>query len=955
MKRLIFTLLCLVAILLPLNLSADSIRFRYEFQGQTITYTVLDESARTCTVEGKFAESYNTDVSGSLVLPVHPKYGDVEYTLTQIGNNAFYVCKNLTAVVIPNSVTSIGESAFDNCTSLTSVEIPNSVTSIGREAFRYCTSLTSVKLPDPVTSIGYNAFFECTSLTSVQFPNSLTTIGDYAFFECTSLTSVQLPDSLTSIGEAAFYRCTSLTSVQFPNSLTSIGKRAFQECTSLTSVQLPNSLTFIGGAAFYLCSKITSINIPPLVNSIVDVGFDSLKDLIIDDSGETLVVGFISHNIENLYLGRNISYEENKNIYTGFKDHLRLTDLTIGPKVTQVNTRDFTGCSDLKNVTILDGESRLNISWYFADCKIQQIEKVHIGRTLGYSSTGAFMQQKSLKEVTIGDKVTSIQYRMFAACSSLKSIILPRSIKGIGPFAFSGCSSLTSINIPSLVTKIYGSTFGGCPLDEIIIEDSAPPLVQEEEAEGGFAPIFSTNRIKKLYLGRDIISEDPPFQNNTLLTELTIGNNVTTLGQSIFSGCSALASVNIPNSVTEIGSKAFYNCSNLESIVISDNIKSFGEEIWNGCPNLKEISYRSSNPVGEEMSMFNDNVYSDAMLYIDESARKKISSIKPWRAFENVNGEQVQTYTFTYKYSGSEATLTGVNLDRTINSIIIPSETEINGKKFAVTSISNNAFRSSDKFKTVTIPESVTNIAPGAFEGCSNLITVNYNAVNAASSESHSASPIFANCNKLSKINIGDAVTTIPAYYFKNCFALREVTIGKAVETIEDDAFMVSGNNNSLNSLNINFNPVRLKKYANAFTNCAIDTIRFGEEVEKCPKNTLRDCRPSVIESFNPFPPSMGDYSLESANKATCKLLVPVGSKTEYSNAYIWRQFNNISDELTGIEDVTVDADLDDSTPVTAYTLTGQKVYSGLRSEMSLKPGLYIIVQGQKTSKLAIK
>ena len=133
--------------------------------------------------------------------------------VTKIGYRAFYECKKLKTIIIPDSVTSIGEYAFYGCTSLTSVTIPNSVTEIGERAFYCCSSLTSITIPDSVTEIGGRAFYGCTSLTSVTIPDRVTEIGDLTFYGCTSLTSVTIPDHITKIGKQAFYNCTSLKDV----------------------------------------------------------------------------------------------------------------------------------------------------------------------------------------------------------------------------------------------------------------------------------------------------------------------------------------------------------------------------------------------------------------------------------------------------------------------------------------------------------------------------------------------------------------------------------------------------------------------------------------------------------------------------------------------------------------------------------------------------------------------
>jgi hypothetical protein len=134
--------------------------------------------------------TYGRECSGDMVIPGSFMYEGTTYTVTSIGDYAFYECTGLTSVTIPNSVTTIGEGAFYQCTALTSVTIGDGVTTIGYCAFRNCNSLTSITIPNSVTTIGVAAFSRCNSLTSVIIGNGVTSIGNETFNECSSLTSV---------------------------------------------------------------------------------------------------------------------------------------------------------------------------------------------------------------------------------------------------------------------------------------------------------------------------------------------------------------------------------------------------------------------------------------------------------------------------------------------------------------------------------------------------------------------------------------------------------------------------------------------------------------------------------------------------------------------------------------------------------------------------------------------
>ena len=97
------------------------------------------------------------------------------------------------------------------------------VVAIATEAFQN-KQLTSVIIPNSVTNIYVHAFSE-NQLTSVTIPTSVTSIGDYAF-QSNQLTSITIPSSVTSIGDFAF-KSNQLTSVTISSSVTSIGKWAF--------------------------------------------------------------------------------------------------------------------------------------------------------------------------------------------------------------------------------------------------------------------------------------------------------------------------------------------------------------------------------------------------------------------------------------------------------------------------------------------------------------------------------------------------------------------------------------------------------------------------------------------------------------------------------------------------------------------------------------------------------
>ena len=69
---------------------------------------------------------------------------------------------------------------------------------------------------------------------------------------------------------------------------------------------------------------------------------------------------------------------------------------------------------------------------------------------------------KSVRSVTIPERVDRIGLRAFEGCSDLDSIVIPASVRVIADYAFSGCTALKSLVIPATVEEIGLKAFEGC-------------------------------------------------------------------------------------------------------------------------------------------------------------------------------------------------------------------------------------------------------------------------------------------------------------------------------------------------------------------------------------------------------------------------------------------------------------------------------------------------------------
>ena len=679
--------------------------------------------------------------------------------VTEIGDSAFSGCASLASIEFPDSIITIGKYAFSGCSSLSSIVVPNNVMEIGEEAFSHCSALTNVDISDGEDALtikgDYPTFYGSPlkevysgrnfsngssqspfrwqkDLYKVTIGKSVTEIGDYAFSDCSSLEIIEMPDSITKIGEYAFYDCKWLMSVKIPSSVITIGKEAFSGCSVLTSIDIPNMIMTIGDDTFKGCTSLISVNIS-----------ESTDTLTISGNECSL---FGDSPLKKVSLGRNLSYSST---HSPFRDRDKLSKVTISGTVTELGDSFFAGCKTLAAIAIPNSVTRIGNS-AFAGCNA--LTSIAIPESVNEIGNSLFSGCKALASIIIPDGVTRIGDSAFSGCSSIKSINIPENVLIIDESAFSGCASLASIAIPGSIAKIGKSSFSDCKsLKSVTISDGDRAL------EFG-SLVFNRTALNEVYLGRNISYDDPlnsPFRAQKELSKVTIGNSVTSIGSSMFEGCSSLISVEIPNSVVEMGSAVFSNCTSLTSVVISDGITKIEISTFSGCTSLASIKIP-------------DNIL-------------EICKLAFFRCISLISVSIPNSVTTIGNSAFSSCT--------SLESVEMPN---------SINKIESSAFSNCTSLRSISIPESVMDIGRVAFSGCISLTSIVISdsegilTIDGQNSSLFELCPLeeiylgrnlsydakyspFHNQNKLSKVTIGEDVTELAPNAFHGCENLRTI------------------------------------------------------------------------------------------------------------------------------------------------------------------------------------
>lgn len=641
----------------------------FEYEG--LKYGVLDEEAKTCAVYG-FANGLIPDI----IIPAEAINEGISYKVIEIGPWSFGTgidYEEIWTIQLPEGLKTIRSHAFRNLENVSTLIIPASVTQIESDAFGYCEGLKNVKFLDGEETLDfgedvfYGAHFNSlylgrnisykqspfiyqTDLSELTFGNNVTEIGSNFISNAKNLATITVPKQIKIIGNSAFSN-SNVNELIIEDSEDSLegGHFGFK---NIETVYLGRDIVEEYGSydgLFYENTSIKRITIGNLVNKIPNNAFygcTGISELIIAAGSDALQIGSNSFtlvkNIEEAYLGRNISYvgtsspfyrkssltkvsisecvtEISDNCFSyctnlssldlpasllsigkqAFYECSALTYLTIPGSVTSIDSEAFYNCSGIKELNLADGEENLIIS--ASSFSGVEMETAHLGRLITYSGFGTslFQGKTSLKELTIGEPVTIIMSDAFRGCNNLSSIEFPSFLSSIGSRAFASCG-FTDLTIP-FVSSIGSEAFSNC--------------VRMENFSAGVG-----------FIG------DFAFDDCKLLKTFILGAGNTRFGEYVFNGVT-LENLHLSSNISFTDKSPFANNKLLKNVTLGEKVTKINEKAFEGCTGISEIDCRPLTPPAVFENSFSYTTYKNADLIIPEESYEAYKNDPVWYKF----------------------------------------------------------------------------------------------------------------------------------------------------------------------------------------------------------------------------------------------------------------------------------------------------------------------------------
>ena len=709
---------------------------------------------------------------------------------------------------------------------------------------------------------------------------TVTKIGDEVFSNCTNLTEVIFPSTITEIGEYAFYYSRDLTSITcYASTPPAMGENAFGTADKTIPVYVPaNALSSYQSNADW--SEFTRTTHITFISNNLEY------KLLYTSPNQAEIIGYTTTPTGVLNIPATVSHKgKDYSVITiaeeVFAECSGLTELVFPESLRTIGAHAFHYCQDLTSITCYNttppnvGES----AFEGADKTIPVY--VPAEALSSYRSNANWSVFTNLQAIVTEFTVGGLTYKVID--QTAKTVEVKSSTD----------------ELPSTVTIPPTVSYGGKNYTVTAI------------ASGAF---YQNQTITEITISEGITSiGDYTFNKCVALTTVNIPASLTQMGDFVFNKCTALTAINvasgntaycsengvlfnkekttllcypagkpetdytIPSSVTVIGVNAFAYCDALTQLTIPSSVTSIGEWAFDGCTALAEMTVLATVPPTMSENVFR-NINRDIPVYVPAASLAAYQAAEVWKEF-NLQAIMVNEFTvggLTYEVIDQTAkTVEVINFTNELpNTATIPATVSYEGENYTVTAIAEWAFEKNETITEITISEGITSIGDYTFNKCVALTTVNIPA-----SLTQMGDFVFNKCTALTAINVASGNT---AYCSENgvLFNKEKTTLlcypaGKP----ETDYTIPS----SVTVIGVN-----------AFSNCvALTTLTIPAGVTTIESYAFYDCpgftKMTVLATV---PPTIVDEDVFYNVNFDIPVYVPAASLAAYQAAAVWKEFN---------------------------------------------------------------
>lgn len=529
-----------------------------------------------------------------------------------------------------------------------------------------------IEFSDDVIGIRYFAFANCSGLTSINIPQPCEYIGSMAFFNCVNLRSVSLNNSLKRIGGeyinnyntagSTFRNCYSLSSVTIPDSVENIYDQTFGGCSAMASAYIGSGVTIMGSWVFdgnsLTSATMTAVNVPSLPTSPIQTYDPPFSD----SSGCPIYVP-----CQSVYKYRTSPKWDasrvtgippctlNVKLAASSGDSYYEIEFDGSTELTNSNVRAiYTQDSSNLNYVVGDGVTSIGNRAFDGEDIYGGVSSVYLPDTV--TSIGNYAFRYANYDVGIPDTVTSIGISAFEE-ANMYSVTIPASVQYIGSRAFYSVNNKLSqmTCLAATPPTLGGSIFNTVPP---IIKVPCESIDAYRSAWSQYAAYISpippcewTPSVYKLYLKYVDVASDmyvapcdgsatissgntrPDRFYTNYMTELHIGDCVTSVGARVVRNFSRLTAITISDSVTTIDAYAF-DCEYLKTLYIGSSVTSIGNNNWFNTNSNLVVTITALTPpsLGSNIEFTESNT----TIYVPQASLNAYKTASGWSTYASI-------------------------------------------------------------------------------------------------------------------------------------------------------------------------------------------------------------------------------------------------------------------------------------------------------------------------------